>query len=217
MPPPMRHAAELMPAVRSLVRDAGWRADEIEEIYLSLGPGSFTGLRIAVAAVRAMVQAIELAGRRCHIVGVPSLDVIARNAPPEYPVVVPDLDAKRGQVFAARYERDVSGDHRRCRDAQLVDPRAFLADAARLAAARGGRVALLGEGVHYHREELSMAGENVAVLDPSLWYGRAREVHQLGLAAALAGVFANPETLLPLYIRLPEAEEVWQKKQGIVG
>src|SRR4051812_10051197 len=88
--PELRHAVELMPAIDELTRAAGWSPDSIEQVYLSLGPGSFTGLRIAVAIARGMAQAIGV-----KIVGVPSLDVIAHNAPAEYPVVVPILDAKR--------------------------------------------------------------------------------------------------------------------------
>src|SRR5438874_13743504 len=83
LPATMRHAAELMPAIRELVRAQGWQPAEIDHVYVSLGPGSFTGLRIAVAMARALAQAVG-----CRLVGVPSLDVIAENAPPEFPVVV---------------------------------------------------------------------------------------------------------------------------------
>ena len=206
-----------MPAVRDLVRGAGWKPQEIEQIYLSLGPGSFTGLRIAVAAVRAMAQAIAAMGGTCKIVGVPSLDVIAHNAPAEFPVVVPILDAKRGQVFSARYERDATGTLLRTIDAGLVDPRAFVAAAAQRAAELGGAVALLGEGIDYHREALAAAGTNTLELDKSLWHGRASIVHSLGYAAATGGAFTDPASLLPIYIRLPEAEEVWRKKQRTSG
>jgi tRNA threonylcarbamoyladenosine biosynthesis protein TsaB len=228
LPPPMRHAAELMPAVRDLVRAAGWRPHEIEHLYVSLGPGSFTGLRIAVAAVRAMAQAIVAGGGACQIVGVPSLDVIAENAPAEFPVVVPVLDAKRGQVFAARYERGADGALARAIEAGLVDPAGFLRDALaraeEMAAAPQSKidnrqskiasVAVLGEGVDYHRAALLSAGVGVVELDKSLWPGRARTVHRLGYAMAQRGTFTPLEALLPLYIRLPEAEEVYRRRHA---
>jgi tRNA threonylcarbamoyladenosine biosynthesis protein TsaB len=212
LPATMRHAVELMPAIRELVRAQGWRPAEIDHVYLSLGPGSFTGLRIAVAIARAMAQA---AG--CRLVGVPSLDVIAENAPPEFAVVVPVLDAKRGQVFAARYERTPDGALQRTIEAGLVDPAAFVTQAAARARELAGpaaRVAILGEGVDYHRPALQSAGESVVELDKSLWPGQAATVHRLGYAMAQQGQFADPNTLLPIYIRLPEAEEVYRKKHG---
>jgi tRNA threonylcarbamoyladenosine biosynthesis protein TsaB len=205
--PALRHAVELMPAVQQMTAAQGWGPDSIAQIYLSLGPGSFTGLRIAVAIARAMAQAIG-----CKVVGVPSLDVIAENAgrgPAEFGVVVPVLDAKRGEVFAARYER--AGDGRLARTAgpALVDPRKFVMEAVEKA--RGGKVAVLGEGVEYHRAAVAMEG--VVELDRVLWAGRASVVHRLGWERASRGEYSDPATLLPIYIRLPEAEEVWRKKQ----
>jgi tRNA threonylcarbamoyladenosine biosynthesis protein TsaB len=207
-----RHAVELMPVIRELVRGQGWKPAEIDHVYISLGPGSFTGLRIAVAIARALAQAVG-----CRLVGVPSLDVIAENAPAEFRVVVPILDAKRGQVFAARYEREAEG-LRRIGEPGLVDPAAFVSEAlqrARGLDGPGGKVAVLGEGVDYHRPAILSAGEGVVELDKSLWPGRASTVHRLGWTMAQRQMFSDPATLLPIYIRLPEAEEVWRKKRGL--
>ncbi len=210
LPPGNRHATELMPALDSLTRAQGWKPRDIEHIYLSLGPGSFTGLRIAVAIARALAHAI---GPTCRIVGVPSLDVIVQNAPPHFKFVIPILDAKRGQVFSARYERDANGRLRRTTEPALVNPAAFLAETAALAGSAS--IAILGEGVDYHRDALSsISHANAVEVPPELWPGRAETVHSLGYNLALAGNFTPPHALLPIYIRLPEAEEVWRKKQN---
>jgi len=201
--PTLRHAVELMPTIQTMVAAAGWEAKSIEHVYLSLGPGSFTGLRIAVAVARSMSQAIG-----CRVVGVPSLDVIAQNAQ-EGEVVVPILDAKRGQVFAARYEREGERGLRLAQAAALVDPESFVREAAEIG---GGQVAVLGEGVDYHRAAITAGGG--IELPRELWAGRASVVHRLGWERALRGEFSDPATLLPIYIRLPEAEEVWRRKHG---
>ena len=57
LPATSRHAIGLMPAIRDLTEQQGWKPAEIEHLYLSLGPGSFTGLRIAVAIAHALHQA----------------------------------------------------------------------------------------------------------------------------------------------------------------
>ena len=203
--PTLRHAVELMPAIEAMVAEAGWEAKEIEQVYLSLGPGSFTGLRIAVAVARGFAQAIG-----CRVVGVPSLDVIARNAE-GWEVVVPILDAKRGEVFAARYESDEAGRLVQTKAAGLVRPEEFVREAVEVAG--GGRVAVLGEGVDYHREAILAGGGTE--LPRELWAGRASVVHRLGWEKALRGEFSDPGELLPIYIRLPEAEEVWRRKHGV--
>lgn len=216
----MRHTVELMPAVQSLTQAQGWKPSEIDHLYLSLGPGSFTGLRIAVAIARALHQATG-----CKLVGIPSLQVIAENAPPEFAIVLPILDAKRNQVFAARYERTSDGTLTETAAPALVDPAAFLQEALIRADHPSSKletrisklkIALLGEGLDYHRPALfSTPHENVTELPKPLWYGTAATVHRLGWKQAQQNNFANPATLLPIYIRLPEAEEVYRKKHGI--
>ena len=219
LPSTMRHAVELMPAIRDLTREQGWRPDQIDHLYLSLGPGSFTGLRIAVAIARAMHQATG-----CKLIGVPSLDVIAQNAPPKFAIVMPILDAKRNQVFAARYERNADGTLTQTAPAALVDPAAFLDQALTRAseletqnAKRETRnaklqIALLGEGLAHFQPAPT---EIVTQLPPALWPGTAVTVHRLGYQLAQRNLFSDPATLLPLYIRLPEAEEVYRKKHNL--
>jgi len=216
LPSTMRHAVELMPAIRDVTRGQGWQPDQIGHLYLSLGPGSFTGLRIAVAIARAMHQATG-----CKLIGVPSLDVIAQNAPPEFTLVIPLLDAKRSQVFAARYERDATGTLIPTTPAALVDPTAFVAQAVARASELDAqlkienqklKIALLGEGLtHFHPAPSGLITE----LPPALWPGTAATVHRLGYALAQQNQCSNPATLRPLYIRLPEAEEVYRKKHNL--
>ena len=218
LPSTMRHAVELMPAIRDLTRGQGWQPHQIDHLYLSLGPGSFTGLRIAVAIARALHQATG-----CKLIGVPSLDVIAQNAPTEFHIVIPILDAKRNQVFAARYERDAAGTLMQTAAAALVDPAPFLEQAITRAHEldasqqskienRKSKIALLGEGLTHFHPALSPMIEQ---LSPALWPGTAATVHRLGYQLAQEDQFSDPATLLPLYIRLPEAEEVYRKKHGL--
>jgi len=81
------------------------------------------------------------------------------------------------------------------------------------------QIALLGEGLDYHRAALTPAGlphtVEVVELSKELWHARATAVHHLGLALAQQNQFSDPASLLPLYIRLPEAEEVYRRKHGL--
>jgi tRNA threonylcarbamoyladenosine biosynthesis protein TsaB len=203
-----------MPAIEKICIQQGWLAPnhppQIDHLYLSLGPGSFTGLRIAVALARTLAQAIN-----CKIVAVPSLDVIAQNAPQQHHTIIPILDAKRSQVFAAKYTRSAEAGDLACElPPALVEPTAFLTDA--LAQSPDHTLAILGEGIDHHRQAIDAAKQHgtITELPKNLWHPSAATVHQLAWLKAQREEFADPATLLPIYIRLPEAEEVWRKKNS---
>lgn len=200
-----QHAVELLPSIDRLCREAGWPPSEIRQVHVSIGPGSFTGLRVAVTTARHLALALG-----ARVVAVPSLAVIADNArlaDPPPPRVAVILDAKRRQAYAGLFER--RGDE--CApvgEPVLVEPSAWLASLPR-------PLWVMGEGVPYHAEAIDGAG--VTRLDAALWLPRADAVHRLGWRLACAGRFANARELVPMYLRRPEAEEVWEKRHGISG
>jgi len=200
LPGRMRHAAALVPVIGDLCRRVGWSADALTDVYLSIGPGSFTGLRIGVALTRTLCWSLGTT-----VVAVPTMEVLARNglqADPVPPHVAILLDAKRNQVYTACYAL-VDGDCRRIHDACLADPRRFLEACPR-------PLAVLGEGIPHHRHVLHDL--DVDVLDESLWPGRASEVWTIGRRLAEAGRFTPAGDLLPHYIRQPEAVEKWERR-----
>jgi tRNA threonylcarbamoyl adenosine modification protein YeaZ len=95
----LANAARLVVTMDALCRQQGWRPGDVNELYISIGPGSFTGLRLAVTVAKTMWLATGV-----RIVAVPSVRVLACNAPPEATNLIVVLDAKRGQVFTARFE-----------------------------------------------------------------------------------------------------------------
>jgi tRNA threonylcarbamoyladenosine biosynthesis protein TsaB len=209
LPSDRRHAAGLHTAIDHLVRRAGWPPDGIDEVYVSSGPGSFTGVRIGITVARTLAWAIG-----ARLVRVPTLNGLARNAldagPP--PFVATVLDAKRNQIFSAFFAFEAA--HRRYAariDAVMIDPAEFLARAADLA---GGieQVAVLGEGLVQHRDAVAHSGARI--LPESTWAGRAESVHGEGRAMALRGEYCAAGDCVPIYVRLPEPEEKWQAQQA---
>ncbi len=188
------HAAALVPLIDQLLRSHSIAPAQLSEIHVSLGPGSFTGLRVGVTLAKTFAFAT---GSR--IVAVPSLRVIAENAPSEASEVLVVLDAKRGQIFTARFAR---GD-----DGHWIERETPRLDTLAAAIARAPRpVHLIGEGIAYHRDAIPTES-GVVVCHESLWQPRASSVLTIGRALAQAGHFADAFTLTPIYIRLPEAEE----------
>ena len=195
----LRHAAELLPAVDRALRRLGWVAGDLDEVYVSAGPGSFTGLRIGITMAKTLAMA-----HRVRIVAVGSIEVIAANTPAQAKHVGVVLDAKRKQVFAGRFEQE-DGQMVTRVESCLTDPREFVADSPK-------PMLLLGEGIRYHRQALEATG--VQMGGEELWLPKAEMVHRIGYAMARQGRFAEPEGLGPIYLRIPEAEEVWQRRQG---
>ena len=199
-----QHARELLPTLAGLYEQCAWRPGEVEECYLSIGPGSFTGLRVAVAFARHL--ALATGARLC---AVPTLDVIATNvlslaSPPTRLAVI--LDAKRGQVFGAKYALD-DGAYRREGEARLIEPAVLLNE--------GAKLSVMGEGIDYHRPAVKASG--ATLVDRTVWSPRAGAVHRLGWMMAQSGLFTPPHELVPFYLRRPEAEEVWERRQGFVA
>lgn len=198
----MQHARDLLPEMDRLFREHQWRPADVDQCYLSIGPGSFTGLRVAVAFARHF--ALATSARVC---AVPTLDVIAENCcgieqPPEHLAVV--LDAKRKQVFAALFAYDGEV-YRRTVEPQMAEPAAVLAAAPT-------PLSVIGEGIDYHRSAVEASGAQI--LDSGLWWPTAVGVHQVGWRMACASEFTDSTRLVPDYLRRPEAEELWEKRHG---
>jgi tRNA threonylcarbamoyladenosine biosynthesis protein TsaB len=200
---PMRHSSEVFPAVRSLLNRFAQRPKDIEHIYISVGPGSFTGLRIAVSMAKIMHLANTV-----KIVAVDTLDVIAANADDymrqkntgiERIAVI--LDAKRSQFYISVYQRTSDNIWKKSIPDCLMTASQFLDRFSK----KEKPIWLLGEGLVYYSDKFKAHGNHF--LNESSWTPRAEKVHMLGWKMACAGQFADPVTLQPRYLRRPEAQE----------
>jgi len=204
----LRHAAEILPLIDRLCRNRGWSPADVQHLYVSAGPGSFTGLRIAVTLAKTMAFATGV-----KLVAVPSVRVLAHNAPPDARHVVIVLDAKRDQIFTARFERAADADDDP--DAAWVEREPARLDALSAVLARAPRpVHLLGEGIPYHLQFIPPTDPAVIVTPEPLWRARASVVAAIGGTMAATGQFADPDRLTPIYIRPPEAEEKFDKARA---
>jgi tRNA threonylcarbamoyladenosine biosynthesis protein TsaB len=207
---PMRHSAELFPAITALLAEAHHGPADVAEVYVSSGPGSFTGLRLAVTLAKTMALA-----NGTKIVAVNSLEAAAQNAtdysretgtPCQCVAVV--LDAKRGQFFAGFF-RPAAGRWQAVGSPQLMKAEAFLA----MAEEQGLTVHLLGEGLVYYAAQFS--SPHIAILPEKFWQPKAAAVFVLGREQSRAGNFADPISLVPTYIRKALDEDSPPKKKPL--
>jgi len=200
---PFRHSSELLPAIKTLLDQEGFTPQQIKHVYISIGPGSFTGLRIAIATAKAMALANDT-----KIVTVSSLDAIAANATARTSGQVKSLaailDAKRNKFFVAGYKVPLSEEPRTQMPEKiltdcLMTPQEF----AETFAANHGPLAILGDGLVYYSDRF--ASDHVTVMPPALWSPTAQAIFYLGLKKAEQGLFSTPQALSPNYLRSPQA------------
>lgn len=190
----LKHATGIVPIVDRLCAVKGWAPRDLDEIYVSVGPGSFTGLRVGVTVAKALAFATG-----AKVVAVPTADVLARNAPPAWQNLVVVLDAKRDQVYTAVFAN-------RAGVAAMVEG-AHLDSLAAVLSRVPRPVHLIGEGIPYHRKFIACDDAGIFETPPELWDARATAVIEIGHAMARQDQFTDPDRLTPAYIRRPEAEE----------
>ncbi len=213
-------AKTLLPAVDTLLERAGVRLEELDAFAVSIGPGSFTGLRVGIATAKGLAFGME----GC-VVGVSTLAALARSAPPGSAgdtTVVPMLDARRGEVYAAAYSGPgLAGELRSpcaaratsspARAAGSGDAGAALAEGVytvdELCERLQGPCLLVGEGTAVCGEELvQRLGESVSVIPAPQGEARARHVGVLGARCLARGEGVTPADLAARYMRRAEAE-----------
>ncbi len=181
----MVHGRDIAPAIRSLLAELALPVGSIELIACDIGPGSYTGLRVGLAAGKGLALAL---GR--PVVGVASLDALAEAARGRARVLCPAIDARWGQIYGAVYE-----DGRRATDYLAEKPDAFAARVPKDALVFGDALDAYG-GLF---RDFARGPEDLR--DP-----RPETVAALGGRLHAEGVRHDAARLVPLYLRPTEAE-----------
>jgi tRNA threonylcarbamoyladenosine biosynthesis protein TsaB len=172
----------LLPAVSFLLEGAGWAPEELGGFAVTLGPGSYTGLRVGISTIQGLAMA-----RETPVLGVPTLDVLAARILGAAPRLVAAVDAYRGQVFSAHY--DAQG-------TRLGEP--VLLDGAEFVAGLPEGAALIGDGIERHRGDILARGSFVL---PKRSLFLAGTLARLAAGRLAAGEGAKAAALKPLYLR----------------
>jgi tRNA threonylcarbamoyladenosine biosynthesis protein TsaB len=196
--PARRSAQTLVPGIKQLLADVGWRPADIQLIALTIGPGSFTGLRVGVTTAKTLAYATG-----AEVLGVGTLDVIARQSSGVAATLWTIMDAQRSQLFTARH-RLGNGSYHVDRDPLIEDIDAWLAT-VRPGEWVSGPV--LGRIV----ERLA---DGVCVEESSSWAPTAQQVGLLAWERYLAGQRQDMWQLAPHYYRQSAAEEKLAQKQA---
>jgi tRNA threonylcarbamoyladenosine biosynthesis protein TsaB len=198
--PEKTHSASLLAGLDRALCSAGYTVDSLDAIAVSLGPGSFTGLRVGIATVKGLALA---SGKK--VVGISTLAMLAMNLPFATHQVCPMLDARKNEVYTALY---------RCTDLPellvadcVVPPADFLKNIQE-------PTIFLGSGALRYRELITERLGAMALFAPAPCHEpRASAGAILAAVQVAAGAFIGLGELVPTYIRASEAELLLQRKE----
>jgi tRNA threonylcarbamoyladenosine biosynthesis protein TsaB len=181
------HSERLMAAIDQLLNDAGWTARDIEGLAVTVGPGSFTGLRVGLSTVKGLALALAI-----PVAAVPTLDAMAAMLPFAALPVCPVLDARKREVYASLYRWDGRG-MRREWEYLAVSP-------DDLGRRLDEPVIVLGDGAG------AISSPFARRIDPPRGGPAPAVVGALGRARLAIGDTVAVADLVPIYLRLSEAE-----------
>ena len=191
---PQSFSETLMPQVEEVVKISG-AFENLDAVAVSIGPGSFTGLRIGLATAKALAYAWGI-----KIIGVPTLQALSYNFPNAK--VLPLIDAQKNRAYCQLFENFLPQSELAVKSIDEV-----VAEVGKL----DGEIFLCGDVLHKIKIPLP---PNVRLAPPNLKMPRASAV---ALCAEDLKKFDNVMNLEPLYIRRAEAEELWEKRHGLLS
>ena len=195
------HSKTLLPRIREMLDDTGLEIRDLEFIAVGLGPGSFTGLRIGLAAVKGLAWAGGV-----PLVGVPTLDAMVQAITPDHLAACPVIDARKDQLYAAMYRPSTLGGWDRKSDYSSFTLTG-LGEAVR------EKTIFIGQGLNKWGEKLAGLLGDFYQRGPEKYdYPRAKNIARLAREIVDRGEIPAPSTVTPLYVRPPDIRE--PKKAG---
>ena len=186
-----RHNEVLVPTIERLLSDCGLGKNDLDAVCVSVGPGSFTSLRIGVSTAKTLCYSLGT-----DLAGVPSLEILTSNALWCGDDVCAMTDAGRGEVFFSFY--DSKGEE--MTPAEIATPESVCAGVRR-------KTVFVGSGALLHENLIrDSVGERAVFLPANLNTPRASGCALLGRKKILSGHKDDPFTLIPFYLRRSAAE-----------
>ncbi len=194
----LTHSRTLLPMAEDLLKNAGLTMRDIDVFAVAHGPGSFTGIRIGISTVKGLSWA---SGKPC--VGVSTLEAMAWNGSSSEDLLCPVMDARRDQVYNALFE------NRNGRPVRLTEDRPIsLAELAEEIRTLGRPVFLIGDGASLTASFFAAHDVPFSVAPENLLWQTAWGVGK----AALGKSLQDASSLLPVYLRLSQAERERQER-----
>ncbi|MBQ5678213.1 MAG: tRNA (adenosine(37)-N6)-threonylcarbamoyltransferase complex dimerization subunit type 1 TsaB [Clostridia bacterium] len=198
----LTHSQTLMPMVEKTLKDSGVSIKDIDLFAITNGPGSFTGVRIGIASVKGMADALN---KKCMAIS--TLEVIAEPLKNEDCIACAVMDARCNQVYTAIFENGK----------RLCEDKAVLIDELGVELKNyNKKVVFIGDGSVLCYEKLKDVVTDISVADENIRYIHASSIGRLAEDKIENGEESiDSAKLVPYYLRLPQAERELNNKNSL--
>ncbi|MCX5668725.1 MAG: tRNA (adenosine(37)-N6)-threonylcarbamoyltransferase complex dimerization subunit type 1 TsaB [Candidatus Omnitrophica bacterium] len=186
-------SALLVPTIQRVICAVGIKITEIDYFACGLGPGSFTGMRIGLATIKGLSVV-----KNKPVIGISTLDILAKNAPLKDRLIVTALDARRALIYCSSYKYEQGSLKRKSAYALL--------SLDELVKKFPNQVVILGDAVGLYADALLTRIKNATVLDKDYWSPQAHNLISLALAKIKAKQFSSVLTVKPIYLYPKECQ-----------
>lgn len=183
----------IAPTIKRILDSLGWQVKEIDYFACGLGPGSFTGLRVGLATIKGLGWALNK-----PLVGISTLDILARNVKASSSTIVPIIDAKRNLIYCSAYK--IKGNTlKRVMPYQLLSKEELIRKLK-------GDIVFLGDAVDLYKRDLVRRIKGAVVLDRDLWYVQPHNIILAALGEIRAKKLVSPFDIAPIYLYPKECQ-----------
>jgi len=183
----------LVPTIQRVIGALDLKISDIDYFACGLGPGSFTGMRIGLATIKGLSVVANQ-----PVLGIPTLDILARNADVFDRPIITALDARRGLIYCSCYKYE-KGILKRKSDYLLLRP-------DELAKKFPAKAVILGDAAALYKDQLLSRMKGAIVLDKDYWSLRAYHLIDLAQAKLRARQFSSALTIKPIYLYPKECQ-----------
>lgn len=194
----LQHSTQLMPAVETVINASNWQPADLDQVVISKGPGSYTGVRIGATIAKTLAWTLKK-----PLIPVSSLKLIASNALSFKGLIIPMIDARRKNIYAGVY---------RIKEGQLTQTMADVHAESEVffqtLENETEPLMFIGQDIPLYKERIQeIFGCRAHFAPPQDWLPRAGNLAFL----AETEVAVDAHIFTPEYLKKPEAEENWQK------
>lgn len=189
----IKHSSLLMPVIERILEALGWDIKDIDYFACGLGPGSFTGIRVGVAAVKGLAWI-----NKRPVIGISTLDILADSAKGRRGDIIAAVDAKRGLIYCATYKM-----HNRV--LKMSGGYKLISNGEFLKKIKSAHV-VLGDAVGIYKDEIVKLNKGIEVLDKDCWYPKGHCIIELALEAVKNKKFSSAFDVEPIYLYPKECQ-----------
>jgi tRNA threonylcarbamoyladenosine biosynthesis protein TsaB len=181
--------------IKRVLDSLSWRIQDIDYFACGLGPGSFTGMRVGIATIKGFAFSLKK-----PVIGIPTLDILARNAVNQEGYIVPVVDAKRNLIYTSMY-RNKKGKISRIEPYMLLT----IAEFFKKMNTRGNPV-ILGDALSIYKHEILINLKCANVMDKDYWFPQAGCLIDLALEKIKRKQISSASEIKPLYLYPKECQ-----------